>query len=117
MVMAQVIHEKGGPEKFVWEKVALDPPEEGEVHIRNLAIGVNFADTYHRRGWPHPLVVGAPPIVVGFEAVSTVVAVGPGLTRCKRGDKVCHCTPPIGSYAEEQFYPAEQLIRVPDGLA
>jgi hypothetical protein len=29
MVMAQVIHEKGGPEKFVWEKVALDPPEEG----------------------------------------------------------------------------------------
>lgn len=60
MVMAQVIHEKGGPEKCVWEKVALDPPEEGEVHIRNLAIGVNFADTYHRRGWPHPLVVGAP---------------------------------------------------------
>jgi NADPH2:quinone reductase len=51
-----------------------------------------------------------------LEAVATVVAVGPGVTSCKPGDKVCHCTPPIGSYAEEQIYPADQLIGVPDGL-
>ena len=116
MVMAQVIHEKGGPENFVWEAIGLPDPGEGEVHLRNLAIGVNFADTYHRRGWPHPLVVGPPPIIVGVEAVATVVAVGPGVTSCKPGDKVCHCTPPLGAYSEEQIYPADLLIGVPDGL-
>jgi NADPH:quinone reductase-like Zn-dependent oxidoreductase len=116
MVMAQVIHDKGPPGNFAWEDVALAAPGEGEVHIRNLAIGVNFADTYHRRGMPHPWVVGPPPIVVGFEAVATVVAVGPGVTSCKPGDKVCHCIPPIGSYAEERIYPADQLIEVPDRL-
>ena len=116
MVMAQVIHEKGGPENFVWEAVDLPDPGEGEVHLRNLAIGVNFADTYHRRGIPHPVAVGPPPIIVGVEAVATVVAVGPGVTSCKPGDKVCHCTPPLGAYSEEQIYPADLLIGVPDGL-
>ena len=73
MVMAQVIHEKGGPENFVWEEVKLGSPGPGEVRIRNDAIGVNFADTYHRAGIPHPLVVGDPPVIVGFESVSEVI--------------------------------------------
>ena len=116
MVMAQVIHKKGGPENFVWQEITLDPPGEGEVRIRNLAIGVNFADTYHRGGVPHPLIVGEPPIIVGFEAVATVVEVGAGVAKFEAGDKVCHCIPPLGSYAEEGLYPADQLIKVPHDL-
>ena len=116
MVMAQVIHEKGGPENFVWEEITVDPPGEGEARIRNLAIGVNFADTYHRGGVPHAHVVGEPPVIVGFEAVATVVDVGAGVTEFEAGDKVCHCIPPLGSYAEERVYPADQLIMVPDNL-
>lgn len=76
MPKAQVIHEKGGPENFVWEDVVIPAPGPGEVHIRTRAIGVNFADVYHRSGTPHPLHVGEPPIIVGNEAVATVVAVG-----------------------------------------
>jgi threonine dehydrogenase-like Zn-dependent dehydrogenase len=72
MAMAQVIHEKGGPANFVWEEVDVGPPGPAEVRIRNLAIGVNFTDTYHRRGTPHPLVVGEPPVILGLEAVGTV---------------------------------------------
>ncbi len=117
MVMAQVIHQKGGPENFVWEEVKIGSPGAGEVRIRNVAIGVNFADTYHRAGIPHPLVVGDPPVIVGLESVSTVVETGPDVTECAVGDKVCHFQPPLGAYAEEQIYPAEKLVKVPDDLA
>ncbi len=116
MVMAQVIHEKGGPENFVWEEVKIGSPGAREVRIRNVAIGVNFADTYHRAGIPHPLVVGDPPVIVGLESVSTVVETGPDVTVCAVGDKVCHFQPPLGAYAEEQIYPAEKLVKVPDDL-
>ena len=116
MAMAQVIHEKGGPENFVWENVEIAPPGAGEVRIRNLAIGVNFADTYHRAGIPHPLIVGDPPVIVGLESVSTVVETGPDVAGFAAGDKVCHFQPPLGAYAEEQIYPADKLVKVPADL-
>ncbi|MGI9479895.1 MAG: alcohol dehydrogenase catalytic domain-containing protein [Hyphomicrobiaceae bacterium] len=97
MPKAQVIHVKGGPENFVWEDIVIPPPGPGEVHIRTQAIGVNFADIYHRAGTPHPLVVGDPPIIVGNESVATVLAVGPGVDAFKAGDKVATCQPPIGA--------------------
>ncbi len=119
MPMAQVIHEKGGPENFVWEEVTVGTPGTGEVRIRHLAIGVNFADIYHRSGTPHPLAVGEPPIIVGNEAVGLVMEVGPDVQEFAIGDKVCTCQPPIGAYAEERLYPADKLVKVPDdvGLA
>lgn len=116
MAMAQVIYKKGGPENFVWEEVATPAPGPGEVLIRNTAVGVNFADTYHRGGIPHPLVVGEPPVTVGLEAVGEVLALGDGVSDLRVGDKVCHCQPPIGAYAEERVYPADHLIKVPDDI-
>jgi NADPH:quinone reductase-like Zn-dependent oxidoreductase len=80
MTMAAVIHEKGGADNFVWEKVPVGVPGPGEVRLRNTAVGVNFADTYHRAGIPHPFPVGEPPIVVGFEAAGVIEAVGPGVS-------------------------------------
>jgi len=70
--MAQVIHEKGGREDFVWEDVVIPAPGTGEVHLRTLANGVYFADIYHRSGTPDP-------IVVGNGSVATVLAVEPGV--------------------------------------
>ena len=116
MVMAQVIHKKGGPENFVWEEVNIGKPGPGEVRMRNDAIGVNFADTYHRAGIPHPLIVGDPPVIVGLESVSTVIEAGPGVTEVAVGDKVCHFQPPLGAYAQEQIFPAGKLVKVPADL-
>ena len=47
MPMAAVIHEKGTPDVFRWEEVEVGAPGEGEVRIRNEAVGVNYVDTYH----------------------------------------------------------------------
>jgi len=33
-----------------WEEVEIGEPKEGEVRVRNKAIGVNFIDVYFRKG-------------------------------------------------------------------
>ena len=38
----------------------MPPPGESEVRLRHTAIGVNFADTYHRGRISHPLKVPPP---------------------------------------------------------
>lgn len=116
MPKAAVIHELGGPENFRWEDIAVGDPGPGEVRLRHTAIGVNYADTYHRGGVSHPWPVGKPPVVVGFEATGVVRALGPGVTDFAVGERVVYGLPPLGAYAQERLYPAETLLKIPDGL-
>ena len=116
MGMAAVIYKKGGPENFVWEKIEVGSPARGQVRLRSTAVGVNFADTYHRAGIPHPMIVGDPPIVVGFEGVGEIEELGPGITGFSIGERVCTCLPPLGAYSQERLYPADKLIKVPKDL-
>ncbi|MEK9722551.1 MAG: quinone oxidoreductase [Rhodospirillaceae bacterium] len=116
MAMAAVIHEKGAPEVFRWEAVDVADPGPGEVRLAHTAIGVNYADTYHRRGINHPIFVPPLPTVLGFEAVGRVSAVGDGVDGFREGDRVCYGLPPLGAYATERVYPADTLIAVPDGI-
>jgi NADPH2:quinone reductase len=44
------IHSYGGPEQMRCELVMVPSPAPGEVQIRQHAIGINYLDTYHRRG-------------------------------------------------------------------
>jgi NADPH2:quinone reductase len=117
MVMAAVIHEKGSPDVFRWEEVDVGGPGAGEVRLKSAAIGVNYVDTYHRRGMPHPWPVPALPLVLGFEAVGVVEEVGPGVTEFRAGDRVATALPPHGAYSQERIYPIDQLIKVPAGIA
>ncbi len=116
MPKAAVIHEKGGPENFRFEDVVVGDPGPGEVRMRHTAIGVNYADTYHRGGVSHPWPVGDPPVVVGFEAVGEVLELGPGVTDFAVGDRVVYGLPPLGAYSEERLYPVETLLKVPHGI-
>ena len=52
MGMAAVIYKKGAPDNFAWEEIKVAAPERGQVRLRSTAVGVNFADTYHRAGIP-----------------------------------------------------------------
>ncbi len=117
MVMAAVIHEKGEPDVFRWEEITVGSPGDDEVLIRNSAIGVNYVDTYHRRGLPHPWPVPPLPVVLGFEGVGIIEAVGRGVVGFGPGDRVGYALPPHGSYAQKRLYPAEKLVPVPDGIS
>ena len=86
MVAAVRVHKTGGPEVLTYEEVEVPAPGPGQVRIRNHAIGVNFIDTYFRMGM-YPSPVGLP-FVAGNEGAGEVIAVGPGVTDLKVGDRV-----------------------------
>ena len=116
MPKAQVIHELGPPEVMRWEEWPVPDLKPDEVRIRHTAVGVNFADTYHRGGISHPWPVPPCPVVIGFEAVGIVEDVGEGVTEFKTGERVAYGIPPLGSYSEIRNYPADKLLHLPDGL-
>ena len=50
MPHAMRVYEYGGTEKLRWEQVEVGAPGEGQVRVRNTAVGLNFVDTYQRSG-------------------------------------------------------------------
>ena len=114
---AAIIYEKGTPDVFKWEEVEVPNPTNKEVRLKNTAIGVNYIDTYHRRGMPHPWPVPELPIVLGIEGVSIVEELGADVTEFSIGDRVAYALPPHGAYSEERVYPVDKLIKVPDTLS
>ena len=111
MTHAIRLHETGGPEKLVWEEVAVADPGPGEVRVRNTAVGLNYIDTYHRSGL-YPVQL---PITPGMEGAGVVEAVGPKVKDFKKGDRVAYANP-IGAYAEVLLRPADRLVKVPAGI-
>ena len=62
------VHEVGGPEVLRLEELPVPEPGPGEVLVRLLAIGVNFIDTYKRKGlYPVPA-----PFTLGEEGAGVV---------------------------------------------
>ncbi|GAU26573.1 hypothetical protein TSUD_266870 [Trifolium subterraneum] len=113
MVKAIRVHELGGPQVLKWEDVEIGEPKEGEVRVKNKAIGVNFIDVYFRKG-----VYNAPskPFTPGMEAVGIVTAVGSGPTGIQVGDLVGYVGQPMGSYAEEQILPSNRVVPIPSSI-
>ena len=108
------IHAYGGAEQLRHEAIDVAAPAAGEVQIRQHAIGINYLDTYHRRGvFPLRSLPGA----LGVEAAGEVVAVGEGVMRFAPGDRVAYACPPIGSYASLRNLPERLLLRLPAGVS
>src|ERR1044071_8994886 len=114
MVAAVRVHKHGGPEVLTFEDVAVAALGAGQVRIKNHACGINYIDTYFRSGL-YP-AVGGLPFVAGNEGAGEVVAIGPGVTEVKVGDRVGY-TSALGSYAAERIMPADRLVKLPDAIS
>ncbi len=112
MTRAVRIHRTGGPEVLTLETVDTGQPGQGEVLVRQTAIGLNFIDTYQRSGL-YPLSL---PATLGMEAAGIVEAIGPGVTNPGIGERVAYPMT-AGSYAGERIMPADRLVRIPDGVS
>jgi NADPH:quinone reductase len=115
--MAQTVrfHRTGGPEVLHVEDVAVGRPGPGEARVRHAAVGLNFADTYFRKGvYPVALPAG-----MGVEAAGTVVEVGEGVTHVKAGDRVTYTgfLNTLGAYTTERVMPAAPLILLPPEIS
>ncbi|RDJ24232.1 quinone oxidoreductase [Bosea caraganae] len=113
MVKAIRVHKNGGPEVLQFEDITLPAPGPGELLIKNRAVGLNFIDTYFRSGlYPAPHF----PLVLGNESAGDVLAVGPGVTEFKVGDRVAVVSA-HGAYAEERIAPATATVALPEAIS
>jgi NADPH2:quinone reductase len=106
------VSEPGGAETLTWEEVADPSPATGELLVSVVAAGVNYIDTYHRRGI-YPLGM---PFTPGLEGSGIVEAVGADVSGFASGDRVCW-TDQLGSYAESVLVAADRAVLVPENFS
>jgi len=107
------IHAPGGPEVMKWEEVEVGDPGEGQVRLRQSAVGLNYIDVYFRTGlYPAP----SSPFTPGMEGVGTVEAVGHGVKHVSIGDRVAYGRN-LGGYAEVRNIDAGFVIPLPDDIS
>ena len=98
----------GGAEVLKLSELPAPEPGAGQVLMRVAAAGVNFIEIYQRTGlYPLPL-----PYTPGGEAAGEVVAVGPGVTALRPGDRVASVGVQ-GSYAELALLGEERAVKLP----
>lgn len=111
MPKAIIVRQTGGPD--VLELDDFDPglPAPGEIRIRQMAIGLNFLDTYYRSG----LYAAQTPFIPGGEGAGEVVATGEGVGDFAPGDRVAYVYP-LGAYADERNVPAANVVKLPGAI-
>ncbi|MFT4053203.1 MAG: quinone oxidoreductase [Novosphingobium sp.] len=107
-----IVRAHGGPEVIEREDFPIPSAAPGEVVIETEAVGLNFIDTYYRKG----LYPDALPISLGSESVGRIIALGDGVTGFAIGDRV-GTTQNGGAYATHRAIPAGKAMRIPDGIA
>ena len=113
MVAAVRVHKVGGPEVLTYEDIDVPAPGQGQLRVKQHACGVNFIDVYFRIGlYPSPTGL---PFVAGNEGAGEVVAVGPGVTEFKAGDRVGYVTG-LGCYAAERLVAADRAVKLPANI-
>ena len=106
------IHAFGGPEVYQYEEVPDPTAGAGQALVAIEAVGVNFIEIYQRTGL-YPVALPATP---GSEAAGTIVAIGPGVTEFRAGDRIAW-QGGSGAYAERAAVPVERLVRLPEGVS
>ena len=108
------VHQFGGPEVLKLEDLPTPRPSAGEVLVRIHAAGVNPYDTYMRAGTY--AVKPTLPYTPGSDGAGVIEAVGDGVTKVKRGDRIYTARTISGAYAEYALALAEQVHPLPANI-
>jgi NADPH:quinone reductase len=105
------VHEFGSPEVLKLEEVTTPKPSAGQVLVCIHAAGVNPYDTYMRAG----AYARKPPLpyTPGSDGARVVEAVGEGVKKVKRGDRVYTTQTVSGAYAEYALALEQQIHPLP----
>lgn len=109
------VREFGGPEVLKLEEVPTPKPAIGQVLVRIHAAGVNPYDTYMRAGAyaQKPTL----PYTPGSDGAGVVEAVGEGVKKVKRGDRVYTTHTLSGAYAEYALTLEQQVHPLPEKIS
>jgi len=95
------------------------PPAAGEVRVRIQAIGLNRSEAAFRAGL-YPLKPALPSLI-GYEAAGVIEALGTGVERFAKGDRVCVLPTfrmgEYGVYADVAIVPARSILPAPPALS
>ncbi len=112
MSKSVIINKHGGPEVLELKDVSVHSPGPEQIKVKNLAIGLNYIDTYHRSGlYPIKLPCG-----IGLEGAGVVQEVGSGVKNFSKGDDIAYAALPLGSYSDERIIPEKIAVKIPDGV-
>jgi NADPH:quinone reductase len=111
---AIVVNEFGPVNAHRVEECPDPAPDAGEVLIENHAIGLNFPDMLMLRGKYQKRP--ARPFVPGRDCAGIVRAIGPGVTRCKVGDRVV-AQVFTGAFGELVPAPQKRCFVLPDAVS
>jgi len=105
------VSQYGGPEVLKVEEVPAPQAAQGQVVVRNQAIGINPVDTYLRSNTDNrgPKL----PYTPGSDCAGVVEAVGAGVTAVKPGDRVYVGGTLSGAYAEQALCTESQVHPLP----
>mgnify|MGYP003317229220 CR=1 FL=1 len=113
MTKAIIIKKQGGPEVLELSDIKLGAPGPNEIKVKNIAIGLNYIDTYHRSGlYPVNLPSG-----IGLEAAGKIIEIGSGVKDLNVGDNVAYAGGVPSAYAEERILSAQLGVKIPDGIS
>ena len=112
MSKSVIINKHGGSEVLELKDVSVPSPGPEQIKVKNLAIGLNYIDTYHRSGlYPIKLPCG-----IGLEGAGVVQEVGSGVKNFSKGDDIAYAALPLGSYSDERIIPEKIAVKIPDGV-
>ncbi len=112
---AILVREFGGPEVLKLEEVPTPKPTAGQVLVRIHGAGVNPYDTYMRAG---TYAVKPPlPYTPGSDGAGVIEAVGDGVKKVKKGDRVYTAKTLTGAYAEYALALEEQVHALPERIS
>jgi len=110
---AIIIKTPGGPEVLEITEIKLVAPGPEQIKVKNIAIGLNYIDTYHRSGlYAVPLPSG-----IGLEGAGIITEVGSNVNELSVGDNVAYAGGTPSAYAEERILPAQIAVKIPDGIS
>ncbi len=113
MPKSVIIKKNGGPEVLELQDVKIGSPGSEEIKVTNLAIGLNYIDTYHRSGL-YPLKL---PIGIGLEAAGKIDEVGSNVRNFNKGDNIAYASMPLGAYSQQRIIPAKIAIKIPSNIS
>jgi NADPH2:quinone reductase len=108
------ISSPGDADMLVTTRRPVPVPRHDQILIRVAYAGINRPDVLQRQGSyaPPPEASDLP----GLEASGEIVAMGAGVNRWKKGEKICALLPG-GGYAEYALCHADHALRIPRGLS
>ncbi|MGE0597949.1 MAG: zinc-binding alcohol dehydrogenase family protein [Dehalococcoidia bacterium] len=111
---AAQLQDYGPAENFQIVDLPKPEPGPGEVRIKVEYAGLRWGDIMGRNGIP--VRSKTPPFVPGQEVVGTIDALGDGVTRLERGDRVT-ALPQGGAYAEFVTISERAPRKLPDSVS